>query len=158
MPDRIRRSRRIAALTLAVAAFSTMAFVGEPSLPDAALTPGAVATTSTAEVCAHPEEPGSAYSRAHRHTTVEMKRDVAHAYGMPRGASWHGVEFDHRVPLCDGGADTITNLWPEPWAEARIKDRLEAATCRAVCAGRITLHRAQAIFLGDWRPYLGTEP
>lgn len=71
--------------------------------------------------------------------------------GSPR--QW---EEDHRVPLSAGGHPTNpANLWPESWTGvrgARAKDRLEDAVHRDLCAGRITLDAARAIFLGDWWP------
>ena len=96
------------------------------------------------------------YSRAHR--VWHDKADTLRKYGIPLRRA-RDFEDDDRIPVCGGGDNADPrNHWPEPWAEAHVKDRLEAATCRAVCAGRITLQHAQAIFLGDWRPYLGTEP
>jgi hypothetical protein len=64
-------------------------------------------------------------------------------------------EEDHRVPLEVGGNPTDErNLWPEPWPQARLKDRLESAVKRDVCAGRITLKEGQSVFLGDfWVDY-----
>jgi len=60
------------------------------------------------------------------------------------------------VPLCLGGADSVSNRWPEPrrgtWS-AYVKDELEGYACRAVCAGRLNLDEAQGWFLApaDWR-------
>ncbi len=79
-----------------------------------------------------------------------MKDAVLRAYGVPR--PFRG-EIDHIVPLCLGGADAPTNLWP--MLDYKAKDVLEAATCRAVCQGRMSVSEGQAIFLGDWSPYLG---
>ena len=51
----------------------------------------------------------------------------------------HGsvVEYDHLISLELGGSNDATNLWPEPIAEAHIKDRLDSKTaaglCRSVC-------------------------
>jgi hypothetical protein len=56
------------------------------------------------------------------------------------------------VPVCLGGDNASPlNHWPETWDQAEQKDELERRTCRAVCAGEITLPAAQAIFFGDWR-------
>lgn len=63
-------------------------------------------------------------------------------------------EEDHRVPLALGGHPTDeANLWPELWEGrygARKKDRLESALHRDVCAGRMKLSTARAIFLINW--------
>jgi hypothetical protein len=61
-------------------------------------------------------------------------------------------EEDHRVPLEIGGAPRDPrNLWPEPIGAARQKDRLENAIHRDLCSGRLSLAKAQAIFLGDFQ-------
>lgn len=121
------------------------------SLPDPQLTPGAVASTSVVEVCAHR---AATYSEINRQTSLALKNWVAREYGV---ASRRGYEIDHLVPLCSGGADVATNLWPQPINQARVKDRIEAATCRAVCEGRVPLALAQTWFMGDWRALLGKE-
>ena len=111
-----------------------------PVRPDPALTPGAIASRSVAEVCA----PG--YSRAHR--VWHDKAGTLRKYGLPPSAM-SAVEDDDRLPVCAGGANADPrNHWPELWADAHAKDRIEARICRMVCAGRITLDEAQKFFLG----------
>jgi hypothetical protein len=55
-------------------------------------------------------------------------------------------------PLEVGGANVIANLWPEPKAEAKTKDVLEAQMHSAVCRGNKTLAQAQAVFLAAATP------
>jgi len=59
---------------------------------------------------------------------------------------------DQRLELL-GGADTTTNLWPEPLTEATLKDAAEARLCRAVCTDHtMTLEAGQRFFAsGQWR-------
>jgi hypothetical protein len=58
-------------------------------------------------------------------------------------------EIDHLIPLCLGGSDDFSNLWPqprrsiEPICNAEAKDRLERRLCDMVCAGQIDLGAAQ---------------
>ena len=62
-----------------------------------------------------------------------------HLPGAPQS-----FEEDHLVPLELGGHPTNPlNLWPELWAQARVKDKWENALNRAVCALRMTLRAAQ---------------
>jgi len=99
-------------------------------------TPGAVRPLSKATVCQ------TKWSADRRHVTERMKRDVAAKYGVPW--SQHGdYEFDHLIPRELGGADDVANLWPQAWAEARVKDREENRLHRAVCRGEISLRTAQ---------------
>ena len=66
-------------------------------------------------------------------------------------------EGDHLIPLCAGGfpgsLDDTNNFWDEPRSganNANNKDAVEAATCKAICAGQLTLEQAQQGFATDW--------
>ena len=85
--------------------------------------------------------------------TDALKVKKMAALGLPGKPA--DFELDHRVDLAAGGAPSDpANLWPQPWPEARLKDRLETYTHREMCAGRMTLVQVQAIFLGDfWAEY-----
>lgn len=114
------------------------------ALPRPALTPGAARPLSAAVVC------GTPWGADRRHVTQGMRRRVARAYGID-WAQRGRYEFDHLIPRELGGADTVENLWPQPWAEARLKDRQENRLHRAVCSGRISLAEAQrAIRNPEW--------
>jgi hypothetical protein len=139
---------------LAICGFSLPAASADhpwPTYPNAALTPGKVATTDVREVCAL--EGNLSYSRRHRATAYDLKSWVFREYGIepPQGhaarAEW---EIDHLVPLCLGGADEAANLWPQNRTTFRQKDQREAHACREVCAARLSLATAQGWFLGDW--------
>lgn len=144
----VSRLHSIAAGAFVTGAILAAAIGDGPSLPDARITPGAIATTSAQEVCMTDGRSGSAYSRLHRHTTYETRLTVLRAYGVSLRSA-DDFELDHLVPLCLGGADRPANLWPEAWGEARQKDRLEARMCRKVCEGAMRLVDAQHWFLGN---------
>jgi hypothetical protein len=60
-------------------------------------------------------------------------------------------EEDHLVPLELAGApQDPKNLWPQPWADARVKDQEENDLHIAVCQHRMALGDAQAKILADW--------
>jgi hypothetical protein len=65
-----------------------------------------------------------------------------------------GCEVDHLIPLEVGGKTDIRNLWPQPYGtkpwSAGVKDRLENALHKLVCAGTITLKQAQKEIATDW--------
>jgi hypothetical protein len=119
----------------------------DASAPDDRLTPGALATTNTNEVCGG--GPGD-YSRRHR--VWNDKPSTLAKYGIPPPAA-RLYEDDDRVPVCLGGNNADPrNHWPQPWHDAREKDQLEAWACRAVCDSHsMPLAKAQALFLADWR-------
>jgi hypothetical protein len=70
---------------------------------------------------------------------AERSREVAaqfqHAYPCPAtGKQWGacpGWVKDHIDPLCNGGADAVTNMQWQTMADARAKDRWERGICRA---------------------------
>lgn len=97
--------------------------------------------------------------------TDRLKRRAMSADGIP----WSDrarYELDHRVPLEVGGAPRDPrNLWLESYfgpANAHRKDQLENFAHREVCAGKMTLAAARALFLADWRVayrrYFGEQP
>jgi len=60
------------------------------------------------------------------------------------------VEYDHLISLELGGSNDLTNLWPEPIADAHVKDGLEAHLRSEVCAGKLNLADVQARIAADW--------
>src|SRR5262249_40512298 len=71
------------------------------------------------------------HSKAHRGPMSHARRDeILTEYGLPPGEH-PDYEIDHLIPLCLGGSDDPSNLWPQPrrsiepkW-NAEAKDRLE---------------------------------
>ncbi len=115
------------------------------SLPDSRCTPGSVLKVSAGSVC----RPG--YARAVRNVSVLEKLSVRRAYGV--GLRHGSLEIDHLVPLELGGANDRANLWPQPALPVpgfHEKDALENLVHRRVCAGQMTLARAQRAVARDW--------
>ena len=72
-----------------------------------------------------------------------MRREVFRRYGVP-WAAHRDYEVDHLVPRELGGADDLSNLWPQNWDDAHRKDHEENRLHQAVCAGTLSLEEAQA--------------
>ena len=95
-------------------------------------------------------------SRAHRGPMSHARRDqILTRYGLPSG-DHPDYEIDHLIPLCLGGSDDPSNLWPEPrrtiepkW-NAEAKDRLERRICDLVCSGQLEIGTAQEAIAKDW--------
>jgi hypothetical protein len=126
-------------------------------VPNRALTPGAVLTTSRRRVCT----PG--YAASVRDVPDSEKDAVYARYHVTHVPYTH--EVDHLVSLELGGSNTISNLWPEPYAGrwgAHTKDAVENRLHALVCTGQLSLVRAQQIEATNWvaayRRYLGTPP
>jgi len=113
------------------------------ALPDLTYTTGGVLTINVNTVC----QPG--YTKTVRVGLTIAERDQVDAHyhwTYQPGAQ----ELDHLIPLELGGANGIQNIWPEPLAEARIKDRLENALHAKVCAHQLDLLTAQSCIRDDW--------
>lgn len=126
-------------------------------IPDAACSPGVVASTDEADVCGTVN--GLSYSKRHRQTPAGLKRSIFKRYGIdPDVARTQDWEVDHVVSLALGGGDVAYNLFPEPGNNLgacftyHTKDRLEVFLWNSVCRHHtMTLSDAQAELLGDWR-------
>lgn len=132
-------------------------------LPDARLTPGAASADVTPAnindtICV------SGYTSGRRHddgrtvrpsssytTALKRQQIVEYGYADTRLADY---EEDHLIPLELGGDGYAPrNLWPEPYAGstgARIKDKVENALHRLVCAGQVGLRAAQRAIASNW--------
>lgn len=63
--------------------------------------------------------------------------------GYPSGRP--GFVVDHRIPLCAGGPDTITNMQWEPVVESYTKDTYERRLCKELVRQGYTLARLPVV-------------
>jgi hypothetical protein len=119
---------------------------GKVVLNDLKVTPGKVRTTSKEEVCTEK-------TPQFRNTTESMKKLACTLYGVKECPKEGALEIDHLVSLELGGADDITNLWPQP-AEPRPgfheKDLVENWLHKQVCEGKMPLEKAQGMIAHNW--------
>ena len=118
------------------------------ALPDPACTPGAYYSGATkASVCR------TGYAQSVRDVSTSTKDAIYAAYGIHRHFDGATGEVDHLVSLELGGSNVRANLFPEaasPRPGSHQKDLLENELHREVCAGRITLRRAQELIARNW--------
>ena len=140
------------ALLLVLAVPSGASAAELPALPDPIMTPGAIDPAATLGVICN------GTTRERRHVSAAEKAEVLAAYNIPLGQAAY-YEIDHLVPLAIGGANVVSNLWPQPWAEADEKDILEVELQRRVCHGVLGQAEAQREVADDWiatyRGYVG---
>lgn len=122
------------------------------ALPDRRCSPGAYYSKLTKSVLCSP----SFRTGPIRNVPVSVKHQVEAAYGLKPRAYGSTLEIDHIVSLELGGSNDPMNLYPERATFAdgspgfHLKDKLENATHRAVCAGSISLRSAQRQIAGNW--------
>lgn len=114
------------AIPLLVAAFLVTP-LAMGTYPDPKATPGSLCTEEDRDF--HELRYASRVPHCERNVSRAKKARVAEAYGVAE-SDWPQYEFDHLIPLCAGGSNDESNLWPEPLDEAKEKDKLENELCR----------------------------
>ena len=115
-----------------------------PVGPNPQLTPGKLCNSPTtyryAEHIAYCE----------RDVTYETKEHLIHQYDQQLG--YHIENFnrddfkiDHYIPLCAGGSNDVSNLWPQHKSVYEITDPVEPLVCKKMAEGK--LKQADAIQL-----------
>lgn len=121
----------------------------DPVVPKSALTPGETRLVSIDEVCR--EERGAAADESAA-VPPDVRQAVFQEYGI-RGTRADAYEVDHLITPELGGANSIRNLWPQPYStvwNAHVKDELENRLHGMVCAGQVDLTTAQREISQDW--------
>jgi hypothetical protein len=131
-----------AVVAMPAARLEALLIKGKVALPDPRLTPGDVLTTDVKVI----EQPG--YATKIRHLTPKEQAAVAKEYGYAGPGS--AVEYDHLISLELGGSNDIKNIWPEPIAQALVKDKFETWLHRQVVAGAMPLPEVQRRIAANW--------
>ena len=152
-----------------IAAFAATVAVASPllpTLPDPALTPGAVNPAATKDViCVRGYTAGNdADGEPVRNVSNSLKKQVFKLYGIDSTSD--RFEIDHLISLQLGGSNDIKNLWPESYTtmplNARLKDGLENRMHALICNGKLDLAVAQHDIATDWvaayQKYVGPLP
>jgi hypothetical protein len=138
-----------ASITAIVFSISLMRMPGDLSKPKNTLTPGETRAVTIDDVCRLQkprDEDRSLY------VPVSLRQKVFSEYGI-RDARPNAYEVDYLITPELGGADSIRNLWPEPYSimwNARVKDELEDRLHDLVCEGKLDLTTAQREISTDW--------
>jgi hypothetical protein len=129
-------------IAILLAAASIMPPSTTPGVTNPAVTQANIQQTICAKNWVEKQRPPVEY-------TDKIKKQM-----LPAGTSLPLYELDHLISIEIGGSPTDPkNLWPEPYQAklgAHVKDRVEDALHRAVCAGKIQLRDAQNGIAHDW--------
>ena len=104
--DAVATTSKLLALVLLADVLAAPAFAFEVR-PNPNLTGGSVRIdgNDVNATCGH--------SKAHRGSMSHARRDeILAEYGLPPG-DHPDYEIDHLIPLCLGGSDDASNLWPD---------------------------------------------
>lgn len=136
------------ALAIAASLVLTLAYSGKGSelaVPKSRLTPGEARTTVPEDVCRSAEA-------SNRPAPVSLRARVFLEYGISE-ARTNAYEVDYLITPALGGADSLRNLWPQPYSSvwnAHVKDALEDRLRDLVCGGQLELVTAQREISGNW--------
>jgi hypothetical protein len=116
------------------------------ALPSRTLTPGLTRVVDVADLCSRQDLDNDPP------VDTSLKQAVFKEYGVAV-SSEKEYELDYLITPALGGAETIQNLWPQPYSatwNSRVKDQLESHLHTLVCQGDIRLTTAQNDIASDW--------
>jgi hypothetical protein len=131
-----------AVFTLA-SSWNTTAFALDafPTSPQPSLTPGALCTTPNSR--RYPER----IAYCERNVGDELKDQIVRKYDATFGYRIGSIgrrnfKIDHYIPLCMGGSNAESNLWPQHPSVYEITDPLEPLLCNQMAKGLMTQSEA----------------
>jgi hypothetical protein len=129
---------------------------GAGTLPNSALTPGAIDPAITqanigTTIC-RPGGGGDPVRPPESYTESLKEEQLDNGYAVNVDTRLGDYEEDHLIPLELGGSPTSTlNLWPEEHPSSYTKDGVESDLNHAVCDGRVKLAPAQQAIAQNWK-------
>lgn len=123
-------------LSLNILAFDISLAADFPTSPSQQLTPG--------QLCRRPDSHRYPENIPYcdRDVSLEKKLKVIQAYDQQLGYRISQMprelfKIDHYIPLCMGGSNDSTNLWPQHASVYHLTDPLEALICMKMQNGRL---------------------
>jgi hypothetical protein len=114
------------------------------SIPNLEITPGKLCDTPSA--FRYPE--GVPYCK--RDVDSSLKREIFLQYNIDInviGFNRDSYKIDHLIPLCVGGSNDITNLWPQHESAFHVTDPLETLLCKKMAEGKLSQADAVALVI-----------
>lgn len=128
--------RTFAVLVVVLLVSSTTLAQRFPTQPDTRLTPGHLC--QVADAIRYPEK----IKYCERNVSTEQKQriidtyDAAFGYGI-KHQNRQSFKIDHYIPLCMGGSNERSNLWPQHESIYRHTDPLEGLLCEKMKYGKM---------------------
>lgn len=122
-------------LSLTFSLLSAHAGNAYPRTPNTTLTPGALCSTPIEY--RYPEQ----IPYCEREVNSWLKELVFINYrklGFSLSGERSQYKVDHFIPLCAGGSNDITNLWPQYYTISERTDPLEPLGCKVLAKGKIS--------------------
>src|SRR5450631_2492871 len=131
---------RVSLIALSLCSLVTFANAADSSPPPGAINPAVTQANIRTTICVHG---WTDTVRPTKYYTSSLKRKQMFERKLPgRPVDY---EEDHMISLEIGGSPSDpSNLWPQRWPAAKIKDKLENDLHRRVCAGEMTLGVARS--------------
>ena len=109
--------------------------------PDPQMTPGSLC--SHADSYRYPEHVAYCDRSVSKQTKWAVIETYNRTFHFQIDASDRSqFKIDHKIPLCVGGSNEVSNLWPQHQSIYKITDPLEGLACEKMAAGRLKQNRA----------------
>ena len=151
-----KTNQTLFALLLTVAFSAGVSAADFPKGPELSITPGKLCDKPTA--ARYPEKIPYCTRDVSYDTKEILMREYDqkfdyHIMTMTRA----DFKIDHLIPLCAGGSNDITNLWPQHKSVYEITDPLEPAICAKMAQGRLKQKDAVSLVI-DAKTHLEKVP
>src|SRR5437868_15196817 len=136
----------LATLTLGLLSFNLSFADSFPTGPAQQMTPGKLCDKPNSK--RYPEK----IDYCDRNVSPELKRQIIENYDRTFGYTIESMprdqfKIDHYIPLCVGGSNDITNLWPQHVSVYTITDTLEERVCFQMARGKLLQKDAVALIV-----------
>jgi hypothetical protein len=149
---------RLLFVSLAIASSARASQIGSvsfPDGPDAQMTPGSLCDNPNAY--RYPERVPYCNRDVDGQTKWQVIESYDDHFDYTIAKNRADFKIDHLIPLCAGGSNEPTNLWPQHKSIYVQTDQIEDALCQVMAAGKIKQDDAVTLIL-DVKHHLEKAP
>ena len=131
----------VLSLSVSLASQAFQANTDFPEGPNPSLTPGSLCSRPTER--RYPER----IAYCERNVESQLKREIFREYDSKLGYNTRSMDrqsfkIDHYIPLCMGGSNDRTNLWPQHVSVYTLTDPMEGLACEKMAEGKLDQEHA----------------